>query len=68
MGATCGADVGCCKGNINTEEIVAVGGGSGAKTAEKDHMGRKSSGASGSMLRPRQDSITNGGYNSTTFI
>ena len=68
MGATCGADVGCCKGNINAEEIVAIGAGQ-TKGEGKDGSIRGASTAS--VLRPRQDSIhnQNGSYGgSTTYI
>ena len=65
MGATCGVDTGCCKGNVNTEEIVAVS--SNYVNIDKEGQTIKQDGTPG-LVRPRQDSVRSGGYNSTTFI
>ena len=58
-------DTGCCKGNVNTEEIVAVS--SNYVNIDKEGQTIKQDGTPG-LVRPRQDSVRSGGYNSTTFI
>lgn len=63
MGATCGVDTGCCKGNVNTEEVVAIS----SNYVNIDKEGGKNDSTPGG-IKPRQDSLRNGNYSNTTYI
>lgn len=62
MGATCGAETACCRGNINNEEVIASG--DQGEGINNDNGGKRDSFV---RLKPKSESF-NQSYGQTTYI